>query len=317
MSLYNSDSMVVSILEFLKVNDIDAASDMVKKGVLHFPTDNRFYILSATIAQANNYYMDAFENLWLALITEPRSQLARNELLHLLVSNYSNELGTDKDFSLDSGERQTGISLEQIRFDHRVRYMFASYWIRRRFGMEIRNKVGLDIFCGNGYGSRMVADMTGARMVGLDGSAESIDLAENVYGSHRVVFGHALYPFEFNSDFFDFAISFESIEHVDDPKGLLEQIVVASKGPLAISFPDESGLPFDMFGHYFKHHVRHFRREEIVSLLSSLGKSNIVAERGQNVYKIEGGEITGLLQEKDMVLCSHANNIQFRVMIVE
>ncbi|GKV80741.1 methyltransferase domain-containing protein [Pectobacterium versatile] len=317
MPLHNSDSIVVNVLDFLKKNDIEAASSMVKKGLFYFPMDNRFYILSATIAQANNYPMEAFKCLWLALITEPRSQLARNELLHLLVSSYSEELGKDKDFSLDSGERQTGINLQQIRFDHRVRYIFASHWIRRRFGMETRNKVGLDVFCGNGYGSRMIADMTGTRMVGLDGSAEAIDLAENIYGSHRVVFGQALYPFEVNTDFFDFAISFESIEHVDDPKGLLEQIAVASKGPLAISFPDESGLPFDKFGPFFKHHVRHFRREDIISLLSSVGRNNIVAERGQNVYRLEGNKIIGLLQEKDMVLCSHTDDIQFRVMIVE
>ncbi len=317
MILEHPDSIVINILDSLKEFNVDMADDLVKKGMRLFPMDNRFYILSATISQARNSPQDAFTNIWSALAIEPQSQLARSELLHIIISDFFSPLQTDKDFSLYSGERQTGENLTQIRFDHKARYIFASQWIRRKFGVETRAKVGLDVFCGNGYGSRMVADIAGTRMIGLDGSAEAISFAENVYSSHRVVFGQALYPFEVNFPFFDFAISFESIEHVDDPAGLLKQISISAKGPIAISFPDDSGLPFDKYGQFFKHHVRHFRREEIISLLSSLGRNNILAERGQNVYRIENDTIVGLLPEEDMSLRSHMDETQFRILILE
>ncbi|MXP50396.1 class I SAM-dependent methyltransferase [Pantoea sp. Eser] len=204
-----------------------------------------------------------------------------------------------------------------MRIDHRLRYQLAANWITKKFGAEARFKTGLDIFSGNGYGSCMPAEKAGVKMFGMDGSNEAVDLAESAYGSHRVVFGQAVHPFELNFTGFDFMVNLESIEHVEQPEKLLTQMARASKGPFIISFPDEAGLPFERFGEKFEHHTRHFQREEMLALLAAAGRKKVAAEYGQNVYRIENSAITGLLPEQEMGLCRPADAPQFRLMIVE
>ncbi|MBK1712952.1 hypothetical protein CKO43_09195 [Rubrivivax gelatinosus] len=308
---------VAAAFEALSGGDIVPASELIERGLHQHPQDSRFRVLKAALADSDGRRHDAFAELWRALAAEPDSVLARDELLRLAVTPRTDPLSVRKNFALASGERQTATKLEQIRADHRVRYALAARWLRERFATP-RRLTGLDVFCGNGYGSRMVSDLAGVRMLGLDGSAEAVATAQRAYGSHRTVFGHALFPFQIDAPLFDFAISFESVEHVDDSRGLIEQMACATDGPLIVSVPNEPGLPFARFGHRFEHHVRHFERAEIVELLASVGRTRIVAEYGQQVYRIERGDMVGLVPEAEMGLRPFdAAGSQFLILIAE
>lgn len=154
-------------------------------------------------------------------------------------------------------------------------------------------------------------------MFGIDGSDEAVELAERAYGTHRIVFGQAIHPFDVRFTAFDFIVSLESIEHVEYPEKLLQQMARASDGPFIISFPDEAGLPFATFGERFEHHIKHYARDEMLALLACVGRTRITAEYGQNVYRIEKGEMTGLLPEEEMGLFLPNTPPQFRIMMVE
>ena len=312
----NADALVDAAFQALSQGDLSNAQAPIAQGLASHPTDSRLHLLAGVMANAQALPASAMAHFWSGLAADPQSALIRQEIRHLVVQELAQADGAEKDFSLQSGERQTADQIPLIRADHRARYAFAAQWVRR-FLAPSHTLTGLDVFCGNGYGSRMVANMAGARMVGLDGSGEAVELAECAYGTHRVVFGHAVFPFTLQARMFDFAISFESIEHVDDPEGLLAQMARATDGPLLISVPHEGGLPFARFGHRFEHHVRHFTLDETVAMLARVGRTRIRSLHGQQVYRTENGEITGLLPAHQMGLGALRTDSQFCVLVAE
>lgn len=311
-----TEAAVNQAINALTAGDLSTAEDCLAQGIALDPTDSRFQLMSAVLAQAQGRFTEGFDHLWRALAAESGSAMNRSELLRAVLREPEKTPVVDKDFSLDSGERQTADEVHLIRADHRARYAFAARWVRHHLA-PARTRTGLDVFCGNGYGSHMVSNLAGVRMVGLDGSAEAVALAERAYGSHRTVLGHALFPFDLNGPLFDFAISFESIEHVDDPEGLLQQMACATDGPFIVSVPTETGLPFAQHGAHFEHHLRHFTREEAVSMLARAGRPVIAAEHGQQVYRIDKGQMSGLLPESEMGLRPFDPSCQFCILVAQ
>lgn len=311
------DTLVMHVYDALSAGDVTQALTLLEQGLQAYPTDSRFPVMAATLAQAQGDDRAALRHLWAALAIEPASALAQAELQHLAIHPLTDPAGVSKDFSLTSGERQTAEEVHHIRADHRARYAMAARWLRQQ-GRSAWSLSGLDLFSGNGYGSHMLGHQAGVRMLGVDGSAEAVALANRVYGSHRIRFAHAIFPFALTPGLFDFVVSFESIEHVDDAPGLLDQMAVASDGPFILSVPHEPGLPFAHFGQRFEHHVRHFHRQEILDLLAKVGRTRVVAEYGQQVYRVRGQEMTGLLPEAQMGLRPfEADSSQFLVLIVD
>jgi len=311
-----ADQRVAQAYQSLCDARIDEAQAQLEEALAVYPQDSRLHVMSAALAQSVGHPSNAMSHLWDALAAEPGNELASEELKLLTLTRLTDPRSIHKDFSLGSGERQTAEHAQHIRADHRARYAMAARWLRQTMGRDAWRMTGLDLFCGNGYGSHMLAQNAGVRMIGIDGSADAVTMATRAYGSHRVQFAHAIFPFEMTSGLFDFAVSFESIEHVDDSVGLLTQMAKATDGPFILSVPNEPGLPFKHFGRRFEHHVRHFHREEIQSLLSQHGRRRIVAEYGQQVYRTSNHDIVGLLPESEMGLRPFKEDVsQFLVLI--
>lgn len=314
-TLASVDQLVLRAYEALCAGAEADAEAALQQGLRLFPFDSRFAVMASTLAQARGQGRAALDHLWAALAAEPDSALASDELQRLVITPLTEPSAVDKDFSLHSGERQTAEEVQHIRADHRARYAMAARWLRQQ-GRAAWTLNGLDLFCGNGYGSHMLGQQAGVRMLGIDGSTDAVALATRAYGSHRVRFAQAIFPFALSPGLFDFAVSFESIEHVNDSAGLLQQMAAATDGPFIVSVPHEPGLPFDRFGRRFEHHVRHFHRHEILDLLAQVGRTRVVAEYGQQVYRVEGGEMVGLLPEAQMGLRPFDINVsQFLVLI--
>lgn len=299
-------------LAAMSQGDTERAAAIVRAALDDDPLDTRLHVVHATLAAYSGDGRAALEHLWRGLAAEPGHAFCRQEFGELLVPVRTDPGTVAKNFEFDSGERQTATEVEAIRADHRERYAFAARWLRAHLG-ELRVRTGIDAFAGNGYGSRMLADLCGARMVGIDGSAGAVEHAERCFGDHRVVFVHAVYPFALRAGMFDFAVCFESIEHVDDPLGLLEQLRGAASGPIVVSVPNERALPFATFGARFEHHVRHFRMTQLQALMSAAGWPRMRAAYGQDVYAIEHGDIAGLLPEHRMRLHAVREDSQFLV----
>jgi SAM-dependent methyltransferase len=117
-------------------------------------------------------------------------------------------------------------------FLHQARYLFATRFTR---GREV-----LDLACGSGYGSALIARYGARSVTGVDISPAAIDEARSRYDVPNVRFveGDALAARVDGP--FDVAVSFETIEHVDDPGRALDELarVLAPGGVLVCSSPN-------------------------------------------------------------------------------
>ncbi|MDR6673330.1 methyltransferase domain-containing protein [Xanthomonas sp. 1678] len=153
------------------------------------------------------------------------------------LSALEEERGLHMDMLRDTGERSDA---------HVIRYQWACDFIRP-------NDRVLDAACGLGYGGHVVRALTRASSVtGIDGSEYAVDYANLCYAGDRsrgaYVCGYlpqALHAYPDAS--FDAVISFETLEHVEDPQGLLKEFerVLTPGGRVIVSVPndwsDESG----------------------------------------------------------------------------
>lgn len=199
------------------------------------------------------------------------------------------------DFRLNSGERQIATRYEDIRADHRFRYE----WINARLP---EGGVGLDSFCGNGYGTWLLSQTR--QVWGIDGSAEAIKLAEQHYKTPNAVFSQAFYPFELPKENYDFVVSLESIEHVEDGAGFFKCLVESLKpgGLLFFSTPCEEFLPHTQFSDSFHFHFKHYTYEETVKLALD-HNLEIIEWASQNVYSLlPDGELSVLNDNDSMKL---------------
>jgi SAM-dependent methyltransferase len=108
-----------------------------------------------------------------------------------------------------------------------------------RAAAHVAGKSVLDIACGCGYGSRILRDSGASHVVGCDLSGKAIAHARSVYARDgiRFVQGDAerfTWPHRF-----DVVISFETIEHLEQPENLLARFseLLNPGGLLCLSVP--------------------------------------------------------------------------------
>lgn len=203
-----------------------------------------------------------------------------------------------KDFSLNSGERQIADKLENIREDHLARYRFVCEYLNNH--NIVNNTKGLDIFCGNGYGTYMISDkFSTINMDAYDGSKEAILMANNVYKKNNNTFHYRLFPFPIKKNIYDFAISFESLEHVNNDNLMVKVIIdsLKSGGILFVSVPNENIHSLKKNPHKF--HFRHYKHIDFIKYFQE--SMSLLEFYGQNVYKFENGICTGNLLSNDLM----------------
>ena len=199
--------------------------------------------------------------------------------------------GEVKDFSYQSGERQIADLYKEIRRDHRARYELADRMLPSNCSVA-------DVFCGNGYGTDLLAK--NRRALGIDGSIDAISFARKKYSENGATFDCQCFP-NLSLDNFDSIISFESVEHVSNGEDFFRCLMdkVPSKGYLIFSTPNEPLLPFDPAIQI--HHVRHYTLDEALGLATNNG-GRIETWFGQNVYQIANDGKLTVLNENSMEL---------------
>ena len=160
-----------------------------------------------------------------------------------------------------TGERFTPECVREIWYEHLHRYVFAREFVS---GLHV-----LDAACGEGYGSALLAERA-ASVVGVDISEEAVTHAQERYTANNLSFqaadGTAL---PFDDDAFDCVVSFETLEHLHDQKGLLTEFrrVLKPGGFLLISTPDKA-VYTDRQKNDNAFHVAELYRGEFESLLA-------------------------------------------------
>ncbi len=167
--------------------------------------------------------------------------------------------------------RQMGPTLDDIRADHVERYLLAANLLKP--GWRV-----LDIACGVGYGSFLMAERApGVSVDAIDVAEDAIDYARRHYAHDNVryVVGDAL-SCELRKGHYDAVVSFETLEHVTDDRRFLTRLHEAARpsGRLILSSPNEDTLPFSPSD--FPYHVRHYSSREMEELLAEAGFSVLI-----------------------------------------
>lgn len=141
---------------------------------------------------------------------------------------------------------------------HLHRYAFASVFANR--------KRVLDIACGEGYGSNLIAQIAEA-VVGVDIDEETVHNAKNKYQRQNLIFqlgSASAIPCE--DKYFDIVISFETIEHHYEHMKMFAEIkrVLKPNGLLILSSPDKTFS--DAFGIINEYHVKELEKDELLNL---------------------------------------------------
>ncbi len=139
-----------------------------------------------------------------------------------------------------------------------------------------KNKKVLDIACGEGYGSDMLAEVASS-VCGVDISEEAVLHAKNKYKRDNLSFlTGSVADIPFDNESFDIIISFETIEHVSEDLQIqfLNEIkrVLKKDGFLIISSPDKLYYS-DMAGFKNIYHVKELYEEEFSAILKKYFKN--------------------------------------------
>lgn len=162
------------------------------------------------------------------------------------------------------GERLVSPVLEYLNRDHTDRYELAKTYLSEEDFV-------LDIACGIGYGSYILAKGSKREIDGVDLSEEAISYGERYYKLPNVHF-QVSDIFDFTSkQKYDAIVSFETIEHVKEGEKVLEIFsrFLKSGGTLIMSTPDEDYLPLEKNPNPF--HLRQYTFKEMKAMLETAG----------------------------------------------
>jgi 2-polyprenyl-3-methyl-5-hydroxy-6-metoxy-1,4-benzoquinol methylase len=164
-------------------------------------------------------------------------------------------------------ERQSGRTLEEINVSHVNRYRFAASKLKGRV---------LDAACGTGYGSRILFD-AGLNVTGVDIHVPALEEARvNWTGPDylRCDLNKGINGATWHKTF-DGIVSFETIEHLQDPRPCLSAFLLSLEGggSFICSVPNESKYPFNAANFQADEypHVRHYTAAEFDALLEGAG----------------------------------------------
>jgi ubiquinone/menaquinone biosynthesis C-methylase UbiE len=121
----------------------------------------------------------------------------------------------------------------RIAYEHLHRYAICQD--------QVRGKRVLDIACGTGYGSAILASAA-AEVVGIDISAEAVGIAQSRFDLPNLTYQIAdCFALPFPDGAFDIVVANEMIEHVADHDALIREAkrVLAADGALLVSTPNK------------------------------------------------------------------------------
>lgn len=161
-----------------------------------------------------------------------------------------------------------GFLFNRIHKDHVARYNFAASFVT--------NKTVLDIACGEGYGTTMLAKKAKS-VIGVDLSQNTIEKAREKYENKKSIpiqFIHSdvIAYFKQNKQKFDVIVTYETIEHIEEFEMFLTlaKMCLKPEGLLIVSTPNKKFsdlLAGDTFNPY---HVREFYNDELINILTRI-----------------------------------------------
>lgn len=169
--------------------------------------------------------------------------------------------------SMSRSERQIAPDIQNIRRDHLNRYQFAVEMLLPEAPKSI-----LDLACGIGYGSRLLAESLPGNVTAVDIDAEAIAYAKQYYAHPNVNYICAdARELQLSPESLDAVVSFETVEHVNFDTILFAKFydLLRPGGVLIFSTPNQDVMPFDKSR--FPFHLKHYHVSELQALMQQIG----------------------------------------------
>ncbi|WP_051691687.1 class I SAM-dependent methyltransferase [Pedobacter borealis] len=201
-----------------------------------------------------------------------------------------------------TGERLVTSVINETAIEHLHRYSAVCNLIK--------DKIVLDIACGEGYGSNLLSNYA-SNVYGVDIDLASIEHASEKYKKRNLSFLHgSADQIPLKDSCLDVVVSFETIEHHEKHEEMLSEIkrVLKTNGLLIMSSP-EKVVPFtinpfhvkeltnsefkDLISRHFKHHSYYFQRIIMGSLI-------VNQENESSAISFHDGDYENLIHEKQL-----------------
>ena len=175
----------------------------------------------------------------------------------------------------------------QIKYEHYHRYALAAE--------HVTDAVVLDLACGVGYGAHILSEKA-RKVVGIDISEEAITEATLRYGRHEAVefLTGSANAVSYPDATFDVVVSFETIEHLHDVNGFLDEVkrVLKPNGLLILSSPEKEMYNKNRVSPN-EFHVNELTLEEFSNLITDrFNKSVMLGQRmilGSSINPLDPG----------------------------
>lgn len=166
----------------------------------------------------------------------------------------------EKALPQDRNERLPAATFDRQTVEHLHRYAVA-----QSFAHDL---AVLDIACGEGYGSNLLAQAAKS-VIGIDVDPAAVDRARQKYSRENLSFSHgSATAIDLPEQSVDLVVSFETLEHLMEHDEMLGELrrVLRPGGMLIMSTPDKREYS-DRTGHKNPYHVRELYTDEFVALV--------------------------------------------------
>lgn len=169
-------------------------------------------------------------------------------------------LSSDSDYAPTSERHmpvyQEGTDTSLANVDHMIRYAFVAPFVA--------GKRVLDISCGTGYGTQFMAQQGAAEVVGVDVDESAVNFASKFHAHPHAKFiqSDAHYVQQLEDASFDVIVSFETLEHLPNPRKFLVELkrLLKPEGQLFLSCPNDYRIsPWISEFHLHKFRFSEFR----------------------------------------------------------
>lgn len=168
----------------------------------------------------------------------------------------------DESFSMQSVERLYLDRDELARVE--MQYALELHYMRYHFARQIVSGVVLDIASGCGYGTYMLTQKAPEvrLVIGVDASVDAIEHANRHFRVDNNVFVcSSVGSFEYEGHI-DWAVSIETIEHLDKPEELVRLCQRQQIGRVLLTHPTRKTT------HYNKYHLHDFKVGDMEKLFA-------------------------------------------------
>jgi O-antigen biosynthesis protein len=162
-----------------------------------------------------------------------------------------------------------------IAYEHWHRYMSVS--------ALVKDKVVLDIACGNGYGTNYLSSYA-KKIIGIDIDSLAINLCKEQYSNDSIEFNiGSVSSIPLDNNAVDIVVSFETIEHVsvEMQKEFMQEVIRVLKpgGFLIVSTPNLDSHQYTDIDNDF--HIKEFKHDEFIGFCKK--HFNFVSVYGQSI----------------------------------